>query len=400
MSALRGFRIVELAEGVAGEYCGKLLSDFGAEIIKVERPGTGSPTRSMAPIIEKDGADSVETSGLFAYLNTNKKSVTLDLTQAADRETMHRLIAAADVVIDDHPDAWMAQLGLGAEVRDDRHPSVVFCSITPFGAGAPAGWETAKSLNVFHTGGWGYHTPTAADPARPPLKGAGRFNADYEAAIDAALCVVSSLYWRKRSGLGQSIDISTREVLLSRADSVFGRILAGESEASSARTAYDMGGPAAAFRCANGFVYLMVLHGGHWAAMKQLLGQPAWMDEFADNWLEFGCTDEAVVKFRAGFGAWVADKEKDRISEEAQKLGIPLVPVNDASDLHRSPQFQHRQFFQELEHAVLGTALYPTTPYKLSGSPTQLVSAAPQLGEQADEILRETAQGAARPVGA
>lgn len=110
MSALRGFRIVELAEGVAGEYCGKLLADFGAEIIKVERPGTGSPTRAMAPIIGKDGAgaDSVERSGLFAYLNTNKKSVALDLTQAADRETMHRLVAAADVVIDDHPDAWMA----------------------------------------------------------------------------------------------------------------------------------------------------------------------------------------------------------------------------------------------------------------------------------------------------
>src|SRR4051794_14789352 len=119
MSALRGFRIVELAEGVAGEYCGKLLADFGAEIIKVERPGTGSPTRAMAPIIDRDGVDGgVERSGLFAYLNTNKKSVALDLTQASDRELMHKLVAAADVVIDDHQDAWMAGLGLGAEVRD------------------------------------------------------------------------------------------------------------------------------------------------------------------------------------------------------------------------------------------------------------------------------------------
>jgi crotonobetainyl-CoA:carnitine CoA-transferase CaiB-like acyl-CoA transferase len=397
MSALRGFRVVELAEGVAGEYCGKLLADFGAEIIKVERRGSGSPTRAMAPLIEKNG---VQTSGLFAYLNTNKKSVALDLTQAADLATMHRLIAAADVVIDDQGETWMAARGLDAEAREQRHSSVVFCSITPFGAGAPQGWETAKSLNVFHTGGWGYHTPTAADPARPPLKGAGRFTADYEAAIDAALCVVSCLFWRKRTGLGQTIEISAREVLLSRADAVVGRMLAGEAEASSARTAYDMGGPGAAFACANGFVYLMILHSGHWAAMKQLLGQPAWMDEFADNWLEFACTDEAVDKFRAGFGAWVLDREKDQVSEEAQKLGIPLVPVNDASDLHRSPQFQYRQFFKALEHPDLGQALYPTTGYRLSASPTQLVRPAPRLGQQSDEILRQTERSAARPVGA
>ncbi|CAN7202754.1 CoA transferase [Phenylobacterium sp. LjRoot225] len=393
MSALRGFRIVELAEGVSGEYCGKLLADFGAEIIKVERPGTGSPTRAMAPVAG-DG-EGVETSGLFAYLNTNKKSVALDLAAAADLDVMHQLIATADVVIDDHGEAWMAGRGLGAEVRDARYPSAVFCSITPFGADAPAGWETAKALNVFHASGWGYHTPTAADPKRPPLKGAGRFTADYEAAIDAALCVVSTLYWRNRSGLGQSIDISQREVLISRADAVLGRMLAGEAEASSARTAYDMGGPGAAFSCANGFVYLMILHGGHWAAIKTLMGQPDWMNEFADNWLEYACTDEAVAKFRAGFAAWVSPHDKDQVSEDAQKLGIPLVPVNDASDLHRSPQFQHRRFFQELEHPVLGRALYPTTPYKLSASPTKLASAAPLLGQHAQEV-----RGGARPVGA
>src|SRR6266540_7476284 len=116
MSALRGFRIVELAEGVGGEYCGKLLADFGAEIIKVERPGTGSPTRAMAPVI--DPGEGVETSGLFAYLNTNKKSVALDLGAAADLELLHRLIATADVVIDDHAEAWMVERGLGAEDRD------------------------------------------------------------------------------------------------------------------------------------------------------------------------------------------------------------------------------------------------------------------------------------------
>src|ERR1700761_5014096 len=100
MSALRGFRIVELAEGVSGEFCGKLLSDFGAEVIKIERPGDGSPTRTMAP----HTGEGVEGSGLFAYLNTNKKSVALDIGK--DAELIGKLIATADVVIDDHDAVW------------------------------------------------------------------------------------------------------------------------------------------------------------------------------------------------------------------------------------------------------------------------------------------------------
>lgn len=138
----------------------------------------------------------------------------------------------------------------------------------------------------------------------------------------------------------------------------------------------------------------MVLHSGHWAGLKKLMDDPAWMNDFADNWLEFACTADLVAKFRAGFAAWVADREKDQVSEDAQRLGIPLVPVNDASDLHRSPQFQYRQFFQPLDHPVLGHALYPTTPYKLSASPAQLVSPAPLLSQHAAEVL-----GGSDPVG-
>jgi crotonobetainyl-CoA:carnitine CoA-transferase CaiB-like acyl-CoA transferase len=123
MSALSGFRIVELAESVAGEYCGKLLADFGAEVIKVEAPGRGSRTRAMAPLV-----DGIEGSGLFAYLNTNKLSVELDVTS----DELTQLIGTADAVIDDCPTDRAAQ-----------HPSVVFCSITPFGHGAALEFDNA-----------------------------------------------------------------------------------------------------------------------------------------------------------------------------------------------------------------------------------------------------------------
>src|ERR1700758_3054067 len=124
MSALTGIRVVELAESVAGEYCGKLLADFGAEVIKVEAPGCGSPTRVMAPVVADNAGR--EGSALFAYLNTNKQSVVLDA------ERLYELIGSAEAVIEDRASAWA-----------DRHPNVVFCSITPYGQGAAAEFENA-----------------------------------------------------------------------------------------------------------------------------------------------------------------------------------------------------------------------------------------------------------------
>src|ERR1700738_324713 len=141
MSALTGIRVVELTDSVAGEYCGKLLSDFGAEVIKIEAPGCGSRTRAMAPVL----VQSCEGSALYGYLNTSKNSVVLDVTDAVGVERLHQLIGSADAVIGEHT------TGLA-----ERHPNVVCCSITPFGNGTPDEYENAKSINVFHASGWGY----------------------------------------------------------------------------------------------------------------------------------------------------------------------------------------------------------------------------------------------------
>lgn len=385
MSALRGFTVIELAEGVSGEYCGKLLADFGATVTKVERPVIGSPTRRMAPLVGGN-EESTERSGLYAYLNTNKESVALDIASDVDLNTLSTLIEGADVVIDDHDTDWLAAIGLAPERVERGFPSLVFCSITPFGPDAPRDWRLAKSLNVFHASGWGYHTPTAPDCSKPPLKGAGRFMSDYEAALDAAMCIVASLIWRNGGGTGQLIDVAQTEVLISRCDTVVGRLIAGETEPSHERTNFDQGGPHGFFRCAGGAVYLYMTSRKHWAGFCELLGQPAWATRFDDNWLEFAATTAAVAECRAHFATWVADKNKDEVSSIAQRLGLPLVAVNDASDLHRSPQFTFRNYFQRLRHPELGEALYPTVPYKLSASPAMLTAPAPLLGEHATLI--------------
>ena len=311
MSALKGIRVVELAEAVAGEYCGKLLADFGADVVKIERPGRGSPTRSMAPIVRAGP----EGSALFAYLNTNKHSVELDVTSPDGIAKLHAIIATADAVIGDH----------GSELQGS-HPGVVFCSITPYGHDAPSELQNAKSINVFHSSGWGYHTPSHADPGKPPLKGPGHFLADYEAGLEAALCVGSSLFARLHTGAGEFIDISQQAVLVSRADCILGRFVTGEIAPENTRDDFDQQGPAAFFACDDGFVYLYMTSASHWLGVKKLMGQPDWLDAFDDDWLEFSVTPEKVATFQRGFAAWVRGLRKEAAAEEAQRLGVPLVP--------------------------------------------------------------------------
>lgn len=387
MSILSGIRVLELAESVAGEYCGKLLADFGAEIIKLEAPGRGSPTRRLGPREQgTDQAADPEGSALFAYLNTGKHSVELDLDSPAGHETLARLSGQVSALIDDHGAAWLVDHGLDEKSIVAGLPGLVFCSITDFGLSPPEDRRHSEDLNVFHSSGWGYHTPTGADPGRPPLNGAGRFLPSYEAGLEAALCVTAALFEQLDSGLGRFIDISKQEVLASRLDYVLAQMVAGEMDVSTERTAFDLAGPAGIFPCQDGYVYIWLSAPAHWEGLAQLLDDTAWMADFPANWLERGCTAERVALCRSHIRAWLKTQNKHEAAEKAQKLGVTLVAVNNARDLLESPQFQFRQFFAEVEHPVLGKALYPTVPYQLSATPARCREAAPLLGQHNDSV--------------
>lgn len=391
MSALKKLRVLELSESVAGEYCGKLLADFGAEIVKLERPGSGSPTRHLGPFVEvgAEAGDEPERSGLFAYLNTAKRSVAVDLNDAAARETLERLLGCVDVVIDDHDGEWLRNLGLDPASCESRWPAVVVCSITPYGlADDGEAQPPAEDLNVFHASGWGYHTPSGSGPEVPPLKGSGRFLPSYEAGLDAALCVVAALYDRAESGQGRFIDISSQAVMASRVDYVLGQMVAGDMNVSADRQAFDLFGPAGIFPCADGYVYIWMSAPAHWDALRQMLGEPEWMNDFPEHWLELACTPERVALCRHHVGEWMKTRNKNEVSAEGQRLGLTMAPVNNARDLLACPQFEHRGFFAEVEHPVLGKALYPTVPYRLSETPAHIGAPAPLLDQHGGELPR------------
>ncbi len=387
MTALGNYRVLELSEGVAGEYCGKLLSDFGAQLIKVEKPGTGSPTRHLGPFGPGDTPG--ETSGLFAFLNTNKQSVTFDLTTDEGKATLVRLLDKVDVVIDDHPSGWLKQVGLDPETVEARWPGLVLCSITAFGQNPPDERKHAEDLTVFHASGWGYHTPGAGYDDLPPIKGPGRFLVSYESGIDAAMCVTAALYERETSKLGQFIDISKHEVMVSRCDYVVALLIANELDVGEWRGVYDLGGPGGIFPCKGGYIYVFMSTWQHWKALRELVGKPEWEQEFPELWLEKveELTPERIARARAGLVEWLSTRDKEQAAAEAQAVGITLVPINNSAETIQHPQFRHREYYREIEHPVLGKALYPTVPYKMSETPAAIVSPAPLLGEHSAELL-------------
>jgi crotonobetainyl-CoA:carnitine CoA-transferase CaiB-like acyl-CoA transferase len=392
VSALSDLRVLELSSDVAAEYCGKLLADFGARIIKVEPPGTGSQTRMIGP--SAAGGEPLESSGLFAYLNTNKQSVVLDPASTAGLKALRDLIRSVDVVIDDHPKGWLEDLGIAPATCSSQHPALIVCSITPFGYEAPPALHTARSVNVLHSS-WGYHSPCHADPAKPPLTGAGRFLPDYESGLSAALAVAAGLYWRESSGRGQFIDVSQQASMASLVDYVLGQMVAGTMEVSTRREAYDLGGPATFFQCRDGYAYLWMSEPGHWNGMWTLMGEPAWMREYPERWLELHLTKERIDRCRAEIARWMKNQDKSEVASRAQKLGVPLVPVNTVEDVFRSSQMQFRNFFTQIEHPTLGKLHYPTVPYRLGATPARIDSPAPLLGQHTDQVLREVPQSIA-----
>ena len=385
-SALGGIRILELAEGVAGEYCGKLLADFGAEVIKVERPA-GSPVRALSPF---GNGPEPENSALFAYLNTNKKSVVLDVDAPEGALLLRRLIESAQAVIDDHAPGWLAAHGLDPATLPETAPELVVCAITPYGQHAGEERRHAEDLNVFHSSGWGFHTPGGNDGSRVPLKGAGRFLVSYETGLDAALCVAAALVGRARGGAGRFIDIAKKRVMYSRLDYVMGAMLAGDMDVRPDHTALDLGGPAAILPCRDGFVYVWLSDEPMWRALRGMIGEAPWMDEdFPHNWLQEACTPDRVARTRRHLTAWLADKNKHALAAEAQERGVMIVPVNNPDDLMASPQFRFRGFFAPVTHPVLGEAHYPTVPYRMSGTPAVIRAPAPSLGVHTDSIFSQ-----------
>jgi crotonobetainyl-CoA:carnitine CoA-transferase CaiB-like acyl-CoA transferase len=379
--ALAGVRVVEYGGLVSAAYAAKLMADLGADVVKVEPP-EGDPSRRRGPFPTGHEGDP-DASGLFIFLNTNKRGVTLDITVSADREMLLELLADADVFIHNVPRRRAAEIGIDAESLSAHCPRLVHTWITPFGLSGPYADYEADELNVVAAGGWLSMSPGNAPGVEyPPLKAFGR-QADFQAGATAAVATMGALFAREQTGAGQLVDVSGQEVIGTEVEVALARqVYAGEpTRHFGAVSIAGMG----VTRCKDGYIYVMAAQPHQWTALVHMLGDPEWAKapELADR-AGRALHDEEI---RGWIEEWTGERTVEEVFELAGKARLPFAQVSTMGRLINSPHLAARGFFAAYEQPGTGQVTVPGAPYKLGRTPWRLRTPAPRLGEHDDEIF-------------
>ncbi|MBU1904949.1 MAG: CoA transferase, partial [Proteobacteria bacterium] len=273
--ALDGVKVLEYCSMVSGPYCAKIMADLGAEVLKIEPPVDGDPARRMPPFPEDKPHP--EKSGLFLYLNTNKKGITLNPEKPRGKQLFLELAKRADILVEDHPPGDMEQMGLGYNYLRAINKGLIVTSITPFGLTGPYRNYKGRALNMSHISGQAYLLPLLSPHSdRPPVKAGGN-TSDYDPGLVAVVAVLAALYWKGLSGQGQHIDMSKQEALISmqRVESV----TYANDQIVMTRTGNKTRMPGGVLPCKDGHIVVITPEEHQWDALMTLIGNPAWSKE-------------------------------------------------------------------------------------------------------------------------
>ena len=372
--SLEGVKVLEYGSFISAPFCGKMLADLGAEIIKVEKPGQGDIARKRGPFYkDKPGT---ERSGLFLYLNTNKLGVTLSPEKSSGKKIFKQLVQHVDILIEDSKPGKMDALGLGYNDLKSLNPSLIMTSVTPFGQTGPYKEFKGSDLIAWQMGGAGYVTPRyAGTTEQEPLR--AEQLASFITGINAAIATLCALRVKRRDAIGQHLDVSQMEsVVLLIAEHIG---YPSYENWSPSRAARPWAAPRHFFKCKDGWVYLYVDEPHHWERFVEAMGNPGWanVELFKDKYSR----GEYWEGLQPLIADWVKDKTKAEVFDIGKSYGIPLTPGNSVAEVLESRQLKERGYFVEIEHPVTGKHTYPGAPYKFSKTPWSIRGPAPLLGQ-------------------
>ncbi len=384
---LSGLTIVELGASEATAYCGRLLADAGALVVKIEPPG-GDPARHEGPrglVFDRERAP------LFLHLNRGKRSVVCDLGDAGQTERLRRLILTADVLIESLAPGTLAEYGLGYRELSAANPALIMASVTPYGQTGPYSRFAATDLTLFASTGAMYREGL---PWREPMRYAGHLPRTYSGGLAAAM-VAAALFRRRRTGRGDWLDLAEMDCWASHPNQITRRLIyafSGDAEAredtKTSAGAQGSGFGRGTYRCQDGFVTLLPLGDRHWPRLVELVERP----ELAED--PRFATREARREHRADweeiFSAYLATRTMSNLFQAAQRAGLPSAPLYDASRILSDPHLAERGYFQTADHPVVGTLRYPGCLALAAEGFWAEPSAAPLLG--ADDGLLTQAE--------
>ncbi len=376
--ALDGIKVVELATMVSGPYCGKLLADMGADVIKVEPP-EGDPSRQCGPFPKNETHP--ERSAVFLYYNTSKRGMTLNLNKTEGPDVFKRLLRWADVLVDNNHPQYLESIGLSWDTICQVNPALVYTSITPYGRSGPRADVKGDELTITHAGGLGNLLPTrSVDVNRAPVK-MGGYAVGYHGGITAALVTLAAVLGRVKTGRGRLIDISLQEAILSmvRVD-----IATSRYQGTTWSRVPDRPPVMGRMKTSDGYVVIGTPEDHHFRAFRELMGNPEWIG--GEEWERLDYRTHHLMDVKEEMEGWMLQQRKDDVHHEAGKKGIAVGPINSAEGVMSNEQYAARGYFTEVEHPEAGKYRYAGWPYQMSVTPPRVGRPAPLLGQHNEEI--------------
>ena len=382
---LANLRVVDLTHGMAGPYCTKLLADFGADVIKIERPGAGDYTRTLGPFPQD--ISHPEKSGTFLHLNTNKRSIVLDMKTAQGVETVKELARDADILVESFRPGVMARLGLDYGTLSQLNSNLVMTSISNFGQTGPYRDYVASELVLYATG----HSMAAPVPDRYPLK-LGGSHVQYQAGNVAAMGSLFAWYGQRYQGMGgQHIDVSIFETQMGSINGRMASLIQYQYLGRRVKITPGGGGlgyPSGSYPCLDG--YITVTGGGaYWPRTVAVLGMPELLNDprFAPPLGQLSA--EGREEFEGTIWLpWLLERTKQQALVELQAEEIYSGALNSFDEVvDNNPQMDSRGYFVEIDHPVAGKFRYPGAPILTKNRWWRIRRPPPLLGQHTHEVL-------------
>ncbi len=369
--------VVDLSRVLAGPYCTMALADLGAEVIKVERPGSGDDTREWGP--PWAGGESA----YYLAVNRNKKSITVNLKTERGREIVRDLAYQADVLVENFRVGTMDQWGLGYDLLRERNPGLIYCAITGYGQDGPYRDRPGYDFAIQALGG----IMSVTGPVEGPPTRVGVPIVDITAALFAAVSILAALYERKQSGKGQYVDVALLDSQVAWLANVAGNYLVTGRQPARYGNAHPNIVPYELFPTDDGWIALAVGNDRQWRRLCEITG---WEDLASDDRFN---TNPKRVEHRGLLVPILQDRFRARSAADwygtLVQGGIPCAPVQSVDEVFADPQVLARQLLVELEHPTAGTLNVAGSPLNLSRTPVRMEAAPPLLGQHTEEVLVE-----------
>jgi len=387
MSALSHLRVLDLSRVLAGPWCGQILGDLGAEVIKVERPGSGDDTRHWGPPFLRDAQG--ETTAEAAYYlsaNRNKQSVTVDFTQSEGQRIIRELVAQSDVLLENFKVGGLAAYGLDYASLRAINPQLIYCSITGFGQDGPYAQRAGYDFMIQGLGGLMSLTGRSdAEEGGGPMK-VGVALTDILTGLYATVGVLAALAHRERTGEGQYIDTALLDVQVACLGNQALNYLTTGVAPRRMGNAHPNIVPYQDFPTSDGDFILTVGNDGQFRRFCEVAGRPEWADDprFATNKARVAHRAELIPLIRQ---VTVFRSTEDWVSA-LERAGVPCGPINDLAQVFEDPQVRHRGLRVEMPHPQAGSVPLVASPLRFSASPVSYRQAPPLLGEHSEAVLQ------------